>query len=409
RQVSRRENDDISHMTRSGTENPMPENTSASGFQTGKVLLISIAHMVHDIYSSFLAPLLPLLIEKLGLTYGMAGSLSMFQRLPSLLNPVVGAMAERMSVRYFIIVTPGLTAVVMSLLGPAPHYFVLVFLLLVMGLSATLFHVPSPVMVKRVAGSQTGKGMSFYMLGGELARTIGPLVILGAVSLWGLEGSWRVMPFGIAASVVLYFQFHRIRISDRFKASKEGLRIRQTFREHQRFLVLMGGVLFFQSLLKSALTAFLPTLMTTEGESLWMAGGYLSALQLAGAIGTFIAGGISDRLGRTPTMLVAFALSPLLLWLFLALEGIAAIVVLMLLGVTLFASNPVMLAFVQDQESERPVFLNGVYMGVSFLLGAVGVQLVGIFGDVFGLRETFSLTAFLSLGALPCILLLRRT
>ncbi len=387
----------------------MPENTSASGFQTGKVLLISIAHMVHDIYSSFLAPLLPLLIEKLGLTYGMAGSLSMFQRLPSLLNPVVGAMAERMSVRYFIIVTPGLTAVVMSLLGPAPHYFVLVFLLLVMGLSATLFHVPSPVMVKRVAGSQTGKGMSFYMLGGELARTIGPLVILGAVSLWGLEGSWRVMPFGIAASVVLYFQFHRIRISDRFKASKEGLRIRQTFREHQRFLVLMGGVLFFQSLLKSALTAFLPTLMTTEGESLWMAGGYLSALQLAGAIGTFIAGGISDRLGRTPTMLVAFALSPLLLWLFLALEGIAAIVVLMLLGVTLFASNPVMLAFVQDQESERPVFLNGVYMGVSFLLGAVGVQLVGIFGDVFGLRETFSLTAFLSLGALPCILLLRRT
>lgn len=395
-------------MTRSGNGHTAQIQQGDTRFHTGKVLIISIAHMVHDVYSSFLAPLLPLLIEKLGLSYGMAGSLSMFQRLPSLLNPVVGAIAERMSVRYFIIVTPGLTAVVMSLLGPAPHYLVLVFLLLVMGLSATLFHVPSPVMVKRVAGTQTGKGMSFYMLGGELARTIGPLVILGAVSFWGLEGSWRVMPFGIAASIILYFQFHRIRISDRFRTTGEGLRIRETFNEHRRFLILVGGVLFFQSLLKSALTAFLPTLMTTEGGSLWLGGGYLSILQLAGAVGTFVAGGISDRFGRTPTMLLAFGASPLLLWMFLALEGIIAIVALVLLGISLFASNPVMLAFVQDQDSDRPVFLNGVYMGMGFLLGAVGVQLVGVLGDVVGLRETFSLTAFLSLGALPCILLLGR-
>jgi FSR family fosmidomycin resistance protein-like MFS transporter len=386
-----------------GQGNAGPEE----GFQTGKVVMISLAHMVHDIYSSFLAPLLPLLIDKLGLSYGLAASLSVFQRLPSLLNPVVGALAERMSVRYFVIATPGVTAIVMSLIGAAPHYAVLVILLLIMGLSATLFHVPSPVMVKRVAGGKTGRGMSFYMLGGEFARSIGPLVILGAVSLWGLEGTWRLMPFGIAASVVLYFQFHRIRISDQFRARSEGLRIRATFGEHRRFLILVSGILFFQSLLKSALTAFLPTLMTGEGASVWTGGGYLSVLQLAGAAGTFMAGGISDRFGRKKTLIVSAALGPVLLWLFLSLDGAAAIVVLLLLGLAIFAPMPVMLALVQDQDAERPVFLNGLYMGLSFLLGAIGVQIVGATGDLIGLRETFSLTAFLSLFALPCIVLLR--
>ena len=33
-------------------------------FQQGNVILISFAHFVHDVYSSFLAPILPLLIEK---------------------------------------------------------------------------------------------------------------------------------------------------------------------------------------------------------------------------------------------------------------------------------------------------------------------------------------------------------
>ena len=54
------------------------KNTSAGdkGFQTGKILALSIAHFIHDVYSSFLAPLLPLLIEKLSMSLTRAGFLS---------------------------------------------------------------------------------------------------------------------------------------------------------------------------------------------------------------------------------------------------------------------------------------------------------------------------------------------
>ena len=164
-------------------------------FQTSNVLTISIAHLVHDIYSSFLAPILPLLIEKLGISYSLAGLLSVLQRIPSLLNPIIGLIADKVSVRYFLVIAPALTATVMSLLGVTTHYTVLAILLFIMGLSAALFHVPGPVMIKHVSGDRIGKGMSFYMLGGELARTLGPLIILAAVSLWGLEGTYKLIPF----------------------------------------------------------------------------------------------------------------------------------------------------------------------------------------------------------------------
>ncbi len=94
----------------------------------------------------------------------------------------------------------------MSLLGASPSLIVLFILLFVTGISSALFHIPSPVMIKNYSGAKTATGMSFFMFGGELARTLGPLLITGALSIWGLEGSYRVMPIGIIASVILFLQ-----------------------------------------------------------------------------------------------------------------------------------------------------------------------------------------------------------
>jgi MFS transporter, FSR family, fosmidomycin resistance protein len=189
-------------------------------FNTVKVASVSVAHHIHDIYTSFLAPILPLLMEKFGITYTLAGMLNVIQRIPSLANPFIGMVADKVSVRYFIIFTPALTAISMSLIGIAPSYIFAAILLLVSGISSTLFHVPAPVMIKHVSGNKIGKGMSFYMVGGELARTIGPVTVLGAVSLWGLEGTYKLIPLGLIASGILFYKFKDVKIRQDF-SSKE--------------------------------------------------------------------------------------------------------------------------------------------------------------------------------------------
>lgn len=379
-------------------------------FHFGNVATISFAHLVHDVYSSFLAPLLPLLIDKLSISYSLAGMLSVFQRLPSFLNPVIGILADKMAVRYLLIVSPAITAVSMSLLGVAPSYTVVVILLLVMGLSSAMFHVPAPVMIKHVSGARIGKGMSIFMLGGELARTLGPLFVLSAVSLWGLEGTYKLIPIGLAASFILFWKFRKIRISNEFKERNKNKEVsfKKTFKNFIPLFITLSGIYFFSSILKAAFTAFLPTFITSEGNSLWAGGIALAALQLTGAIGTLVSGTISDKFGRKSTLLIMAIASPLLTFLFLFSSDAFAIPILLLLGFFLISSTPVILALVNELKSDHPSFLNSIMMTINFVTSAVTVPLVGLLGDIYGLETTYIICAIIALLSIPFILRLEK-
>jgi FSR family fosmidomycin resistance protein-like MFS transporter len=379
---------------------------SRKGNNLGNVLTMSFSHLIHDIPGAFLAPILPLLIEKFGMTVFMAGLLDIFRRFPSLINPFLGLVADRMRIRYFIIFSPGVTAVTMSLLGIAPTYTFLAVLLIISGISSAIYHVTAPVMVKQVSLDKIGRGMSFYMLGGELARTLGPLIILGAVSLWGLEGTWRLVPFGIAASGLLYIRLKDIQV-DRTHTKKGDVHAGKVLAHLAPFFISLAGILLFQGAMKSALTIYLPTYLTSKGISLWIAGLSLSVLQFSGVAGTFLAGTISDRIGRKNALLVIAAVNPLLMWLFMVIDGIFVIPVLILNGLFLFGSGPVMLALVHDLDVKRMSFVNGIYMTLNFILSSLTVLAVGFAADRIGLDLTYKLSALTAVGSLIFVIFLR--
>lgn len=374
-----------------------------SRFQSVNAVSISVAHLLHDIYSSFLAPILPLLIEKLAISYSLAGFLTVAQRLPSLLNPLVGLVADRVSVRYFIIFAPSLTAVSMSLLGLAPNYLILVVLLLIMGISATLFHVPAPVMMRRVSGDRIGLGMSLFMFAGEGARTIGPLTILGAVSLWGLEGTYRLIPFGFACSAFLFFRIRRIRIADEFRKEAQETKLKETLLQILPTFSTLAWFTLSRSLMRGALTIFLPVYLNSRGASIWMAGISLSLVQFSGAAGTILSGTISDLIGRRKALMITAVASPLLLGLFMVVDGLLVFPLLLLMGLFLLAPMPVMLAAVNEIRSDRPAFVNGLYMMLNFIINSAAIMLIGILGDKLGLQTAYLLSVITALFAIPVI------
>lgn len=383
----------------------MNKTRDSQKFQTGNVILISFSHLIHDIYSSFLAPLLPLLIEKLGFSYTRAGFLPAAQRLPSLLNPWLGVIADRISLRYFIIFAPAVTATTMSLLGLAPSYLILVLLLLITGISVACYHVPSPVMIRQIAGNQVGKGMSFYMLGGELARTLGPLIIVSAVSVWGLEGTyWLILP-GILASLFLYIKFKDISLQRGIQpVPSSGLL--QTVRELLPLFLGLTGITIFMGGLKGALVTFLPSYLTEKGYSLAVAGISLAVLEAGGVVGVLMVGILSDKLGRKVILLLVGVVVPVLMWIFLLDPGMLTLAVLAILGFFLLSTGPVLLAVVQDSNSDRPAYVNGIYMMLNFVINSVMIVFVGMLNDWLGLDMTYRLSIFWFLGAIPCLFVL---
>lgn len=365
-------------------------------FQQGKVITISFAHFVHDVYSSFLAPILPLLIDKFSLSLSFVSLLTIIQRLPSLLNPLVGYIADKLPIRYVLIAAPALTAATMSLIGLMPSITMIIVLLLTSGIGVSFFHVPAPIMIKHVSGNRIGKGMSYFMLGGEIARSLGPLYILGGISLWGLEGTYRLLPLGLLASLLLYFKFKNIPIAEDFKKKKKEIGAIETAKEHIPLFISLGGIIFFTSLVKGSLTTFLPTYMTENGASLWIGGISLAIIQFAGAVGTFFSGTISDKIGRKLTLLIMAIITPFLLLLFVFISHtIFAIPLLIVTGVIMFATTPVLLAEVNIINTEHAGLINGIFMTMNFVFSAIALVIIGILGDLFGLKTTYIITALI--------------
>ena len=380
------------------------ESKRRGGFRTGGVLTISIGHAIHDTYTAFLAPQLPLIINRLLLTKAEAGLLSVFVQGPSLLQPFIGHLADRVSLRYVVILSPALTAAMMSLLTTSQSYAQLVLLLLVAGLSSACLHAVGPVITGHLSGHSLGRGMGFWMVGGELGRTVGPLVIVSAVALLAPERMPLLMLGGVLVSAILCTQLQNVQ--DHPTDTDQQLPWRQAIRAMRPLLLPLAGIIIVRAFLLSALTVYLPTFLTEEGASLWLAGISLSVLEAAGMAGALLGGSISDRLGRRLVLLVSMLVAPPLMLAFLVLDGWLRFPLLLLMGFTILSVTPVIMALVQESYPENRALANGVYMSMSFGLRSVAVVVLGGLGDLFGLRLAFVGSALVMLLGLPLLLLL---
>lgn len=363
-------------------------------FQTSNVITISGGHFLHDTFSAFLSPLLPELIDKLSMTLTQVGTVTALVQLPSILNPLIGYLDDKINLRWVVIFAPAVTATLMSAMGAVPSYSMLAILLAISGLSVAAFHATAPAMVARVSGNQVGKGMSFFMAGGELGRTVGPLVAVWGVSAFALDGIYRLAAIGWITSFFIFIRFRGISAHVSRQSGFSGL-----FPAARKLLLPLAIIVAGRSLLISGLGFYLPTLLKSEGASLVAAGTSLAIYQLAGVAGALSGGTLSDRIGRKPVLFATSLLSPLLVLAFLSFPPAWMIPLLILIGFLSLSTQPVLLALVQDYLPAYRSVANGVYMAYTFVMQSTASLVIGALGDQLGLRSTFfwiSLVSFLA-------------
>jgi len=386
--------------------NKSASKTEAEQFQTDRVITISAGHAVHDTYTAFLAPLLPAFIANLALSKTEAGLLSVFMQVPSLLQPFIGHLADRVNLRYLVILAPTVTAVMMSLLGIAPGYGMLALFLMVAGLSSASLHAVAPVIAGNLSGRSLGRGMGFWMVGGELGRVLGPIVIVSTVRLFGLRSTPWLMIGGFLASAMLYIRLKDVPTQP--VNAGQGLPWRQALRSMGPLLLPLTGIIVARLFMVRSLTTYLPIFLSEEGADFWLAGASLSLLEAGGVVGALLGGAMSDRLGRRLVLFVSMLTTPLFTFAFLTVDGWLKFPLLVVMGFTALSVTPVIMALVQESFPDNRSLANGVYMSLSFVLGSVVTLVLGAMGDLFGLRLAFTASAVITLLGLPLISLLPR-
>lgn len=366
-----------------------------------QIYSIAGGHLIHDFYTAFLAPLLPSLMDHLSINLTTAGFLTSLSRLPSIFNPVIGYLADKKGARYFVILAPGLTATMMSFIGNSNSVYALGSLLFFSGVSSTLFHASSPGLVAKASEERTGHGLSLYMAGGGIGRSLGPLVAVWAVGMWGLDGLYRLMFIGWCVSVILFIQFRTIAIQP-----QQSYSLKAEIPLFKRFFLPLALVLILRSALISSLSTYLPVFMVESGAPLWLAGTALSIHEISGVIGALVLGPISDKLGRTKIINISMLISSLLIPIFLQARGWQIFPLLIILGFFCLSTGTIFMALVQDNFQHHRATGNSVYILISFLSNALMLIVVGYMGDRFGLRTAYLISAGAALLSIPTLRLL---
>jgi FSR family fosmidomycin resistance protein-like MFS transporter len=244
------------------------------------------------------------------------------------------------------------------------------------------------------------------MVGGELGRTLGPIVLVSAVAILGLEGLPWLMIGGVGASALLYSGVRGIAPATGDLDSTGSFTGALGSMRH--LLLPLTGVVTFRSFMMAAFATYLPVFLHEEGEGLWFAGASLSVLEGAGVVGALVGGSASDVLGRRRVLAVSFLLTPVLMFTLVHVAGWWRLPLLLPLGFAGLMATPVIMASVQESAPENRALANGIYMALNFGLRAVIVVLVGIFADRMGMRSAFLTCAALGLLGTPFVFWLPR-
>lgn len=389
--------------TRAPTRTTPAENTT---FQTFPVTLIGLAHGIHDSYFAFIPAILPVLTESLGLTKFLAGLLSVFTQLPSFIQPFIGYLADRKNLRTVFVLSPAVSGIALSLLGISNVYLVLALLIFAAGLSSSFFHSIGPVLVGYVSGKNLGRGMSFWMMGGEFGRFIGPLAAVAAISAFTIRGLPWLMIGGLLMSAALHYFLRDV--DSRHIQSPDSLTRKTDMRIFLPVLLPVWGVAASRSLITTLFNTYLPLYLTERGASLWLAGMSLSLAAAAGVVGALISGSLSDKIGRRRMLAISTALSAATSLLFLNSPAGLELPLLILMGFTVLSVNPVLMAVVLDHYPADRALANGIYMALQFVTTALAILVMGILGDRLGLQASFMIAAYVILAGLLFIWLIPR-
>lgn len=362
-------------------------------FSSRYVGSIALAHGIHDLYSGFLPPLLPILIEKFSLSNLGGGSLTLFFSLPSLLQPVIGAFADRRNLKIMVSLAPFITGVVMTLLGLTASPVIMMVMLVFAGLSSASLHAIGPALNSKHAGKKLGKGMSFWVNAGTLGYALGALLLVSAYDLVGLSGLPILAILGAIASVLIWFGLKGADTSAAASRTQKS-----TPKDWGNILKIMRPIVFIiatRAMMTAMLSTYFPAFLRERGASTWVSGAGMTLILISGVFGSQIVGNLSDKFNRIKILaIITIALFSFMM-MFLHTDNWLQIPVLLLIGFFEIAALPVLMALVQESFSGDRAFINGLLLSINFVGTSLAVPLVGRLADLYNFQTTFQLAAYI--------------
>lgn len=349
-------------------------------------VIVALAHGINDAYASIVPPLLPRIMDDLGISIALAATLgAAFSIATALPQPFFGYLADRFGRRTLALGGMLFSAVFVSIVGFAPSYGVLLVLLLLGGIGGAAFHPPgASYAVRLTAGRGGGARYSVFSFGGAAGYSAGPLVAVGLVAWGGMERLWVAMIPALLFAPILFLGLPSGRREVR--ASAPAPPPSEVLRQLAGPLGIVFGISSAMTFVQRTFLTMEPIIVAEAGGSEALGAVALSVYLGAQAFGTVAGGLLTDRMDRRKLLLwlCTLALPAHLLAVWLGPwngPGLGAIAVAGFLGM---ATLPPIVVMAQEMIPRAPGASSGIVMGLAWTVGSIGVMGAGALADVTG-------------------------
>lgn len=349
--------------------------------------LLFFGHLANDSLYTSIPPILPILALHHKLPTAVLGLIpAAYMMTASFLQIGVGYIHDRRQLNVLMPVGLLMGGMTIALIGFADSYQLILLLAVLGGVGSALFH-PVATSLSSVTGRRA-RSVSFFMTGGDLGLAAGSFICSTVVAFFGLQGTAFLLILPLTAAILTFSGFPNQQTSTKPSVGEQA-------RPDKKAMAIAVAASLLRATTNISILTYLPLFLASKGVAVPYAGGILTLSILAGAAGMLTAGFFGEKIGKTKTVQTFFLLAAVLIPVAVYTSPDLALLTFPLIGFSLFASHPVLVAISHDLMPKHLGVASALMYGFTFGMANVVVPFLGLAVDLYNYETVFlSLTVF---------------
>ena len=390
-------------------------NATVSNRHTKRTLATCCtAHTLHDGLSDVTYVLLPLLAQTFGLSLAQVGLIRSAHRVAMAAFQIpAGLIAERFGERNLLALGTAVAGAAFLALGYASGFWMILIALFFAGFGSAVQH---PLCSTIISHSYPDEGRRAALGTYNFFGDVGKFAFGGIVSLSLLAGiSWQapVVGFGVLGFITATMIFLTVVNTNQLPAAPVEGNARAPkikgwgIRSPQGFTALCL-IEILDSSTRTGFLTFIAFLLISRGVPEGWAALSVPLILVGGMAGKLACGFLAERVGIVRSIAITEVATGTGILLTLALPGLAAFMILPLIGVVLQGTSSVLYATIGDLvDKERLPRAFGLFYTLGSLCGIAAPLGYGLLGDIAGVERSIATIGCAVLLTLPLCLALR--
>jgi FSR family fosmidomycin resistance protein-like MFS transporter len=357
-------------------------------FNLKVLIILSMGHLTVDIYQGALPATLPFLKESLGLSYTMTGFIMMMSNFTSsVLQPLFGFYSDKKGKAVLLPIGLLCAGIGFSLLSIPASYAIVLVLVVISGLGIASYHPEGYKTAHFFTGDRSVAGMSIFSAGGNLGFSFGPLLAIYIIKYLGFSSlPLIVLPSLVCTAIILYYR-NTIAIPVLEHAEKQKAAPGAPMSAYVSLFIIIA-IVVMRTWTQMGLITYIPFYYINylKGDPLF-AGKLVFTYLFCGAVGTLIGAPFADRWGHKLFLIISMLLGAIILPLIFVpfiQKSYLLFVVLGLQGMLMISTFSVTVVMAQKLLPNRLGVASGLMVGFAIGTGGIGVTLLGVVADNFG-------------------------